>query len=103
MAKLLFVARVSCDSPASGWLQPSEVLERAVAKIILVGAKVGVSVDQMIELLDAGMTVEELLEYVLSLARNLPEADEKSSAKSGLQGKLWAQDKTGGCNVWENN
>ena len=41
-----------------------EVLERAVAKIVLIGAQVGVSADQMILLLESGMTVQELLEYL---------------------------------------
>jgi len=41
-----------------------EVLERAVAKIVLIGELVGVSADQMILLMDAGLTVSELLEYL---------------------------------------
>jgi hypothetical protein len=41
-----------------------ELLERAVAKIILLGAEVGVSADQMILLLESGLTVGELLEYL---------------------------------------
>ncbi|MFY9558936.1 MAG: hypothetical protein WAQ52_01760 [Terriglobales bacterium] len=45
-----------------------EVLERAVAKIVLLGEQVGVSADQMILLLDSGLTVGELLEYLA--ARN---------------------------------
>jgi hypothetical protein len=41
-----------------------EVLERAVAKIVLLGELVGVSADQMILLLESGLTVGELLEYL---------------------------------------
>jgi integral membrane sensor domain MASE1 len=41
-----------------------EVLERAVAKIVLMGELVGVSADQMILLLESGLTVTELLEYL---------------------------------------
>jgi len=41
-----------------------EVLERAVAKIVLLGELVGVSADQMILLLNSGLTVGELLEYL---------------------------------------
>jgi hypothetical protein len=41
-----------------------EVLERAVAKVVLLGELVGVSADHMILLLDSGLTVSELLEYV---------------------------------------
>jgi hypothetical protein len=41
-----------------------EVLERAVGKMILLGQLVGVSADQMILLLESGLTVSELLEYL---------------------------------------
>jgi hypothetical protein len=45
-----------------------EVLERAVAKIVLLGAQVGVSAEQMILLLESGLTVGELVHYLT--ARN---------------------------------
>ncbi len=45
-----------------------EVLERAVAKLVLLGKRVGVSADQMILLLESGLTVVELVEYLA--ARN---------------------------------
>jgi hypothetical protein len=41
-----------------------ESLQRAVAKIVALGAQVGVSADQMVELLQRGLTVGELLEYL---------------------------------------
>jgi hypothetical protein len=41
-----------------------KILERAVAKIVLIGEMVGVTADQMILLLEAGLTVGELLEYL---------------------------------------
>jgi len=41
-----------------------ELLERAVAKIVLLGDQVGVSIGQMILLLESGLTVGELLEYL---------------------------------------
>ena len=41
-----------------------QCLGRAVAKIVLLGAQVGVSIDQMILLLGSGLTVAELLEYL---------------------------------------
>ena len=41
-----------------------EVLERALAKMVLLGKQVGVSSDQMILLLESGLTVVELLEYL---------------------------------------
>jgi len=42
----------------------TRVLERAVAKIIFLGAQVGVSADHMITLLKSGLTVGELLDYI---------------------------------------
>jgi hypothetical protein len=41
-----------------------EVLQRAVVKVIALGAQVGVSAEQMIDLLKSGLTVRELLEYL---------------------------------------
>ncbi len=41
-----------------------ETLQRAVAKIVALGAKTGVSADQMIRLLESGLTVGQLLEYL---------------------------------------
>jgi len=41
-----------------------EVLERAVGKMVLLGKQVGVSPDQMILLLESGLTVADLLEYL---------------------------------------
>ena len=41
-----------------------EVLERAVAKLVLIGEQVGVSAGQMILLLESGLTVSELLDYL---------------------------------------
>ena len=45
-----------------------ELLERAVGKLVSLGKQVGVSPDQMILLLESGLTVVELLEYMA--ARN---------------------------------
>jgi len=41
-----------------------ETLQRAVTKIVALGEQVGVSADQMAELLQAGLTVGELLQYL---------------------------------------
>jgi hypothetical protein len=41
-----------------------EVLERAVGKMVLLGKQVGVSPDEMIQLLESGLTVVDLLEYL---------------------------------------
>lgn len=40
------------------------VLERALAKVVLLGEEVGVSIDEMILLLGSGLTVGELVEYL---------------------------------------
>jgi hypothetical protein len=39
-------------------------LQRAVAKIVALGAENGVSPEQMIELLKSGLSVGELLDYL---------------------------------------
>ncbi len=49
-------------------LAEKEALQRAVAKIVALGAKTGVSAEQMIELLKAGLTVGELLEILATRA-----------------------------------
>jgi len=41
-----------------------EVLERAVAKLVLIVDQVGVSTSDMIALLESGLTMGELLEYL---------------------------------------
>ena len=66
MTDLRFVLPASCDLPDSLTLAEKQVLERAVAKIILLGEQVGVSTDHMILLLNSGMTVSELLEYLVT-------------------------------------
>ena len=45
-------------------LEQKEALQRAVAKVVALGAQVGVSADQMILLLESGLTVGELLDYL---------------------------------------
>jgi hypothetical protein len=45
-------------------LAQKEALQRAVAKVVALGAQVGVSADQMILLLQSGLTVGELLNYL---------------------------------------
>jgi hypothetical protein len=41
-----------------------EALQRAVTKIVALGAHAGVNADQMILLLESGLTIGELLEYL---------------------------------------
>jgi hypothetical protein len=57
-------AALSHDLTEPLTMAQKKALERAVAKIVALGAKVGVSVDQMIELLKSGLTVGELLEFL---------------------------------------
>jgi len=62
--ELHLAAAVNRGLAESLTLAQNEVLQRAVAKMVALGAKVGVSADQMIQLLQSGMTVEELLEFL---------------------------------------
>jgi hypothetical protein len=48
-----------------------QLLERAVAKVVLMGERVGVSPDQMILLLQSGLTVGELLDYLTARNREI--------------------------------
>jgi len=43
-----------------------EVLRRAIGKVVVLGEQVGVSAEQMIQLLEGGLSVPELLEYLVS-------------------------------------
>jgi len=45
------------------------VLERAVAKLVLLGEQVGVDASLMIALLESGMSVVDLVEYMASRKR----------------------------------
>ena len=58
------VEAASSDCSESLSSAQRETLQQAVAKIVVVGAQRGVTIDQMIDLLKAGLTVSELLEYV---------------------------------------
>jgi len=71
-----FISNASCDSSDSfspeqaGTLttDQEEVLTRALAKVVVLGEEIGVTTDQMIRMLDSGMSVRELLEYLVTLA-----------------------------------
>ena len=43
-----------------------EVLQLAIEKVVALGEEVGIGADQMILLLNAGLTVKELLELIVS-------------------------------------
>jgi hypothetical protein len=62
------VSGAECDTSRPPAFGENEVLERAVAKVILLGEQGGISADEMILLLDSGLTVSELLEYVVTRA-----------------------------------
>jgi hypothetical protein len=64
MGNLYNISEVRPAAGESLTVAQQEVLERAVGKIILLGQLVGVSADQMILLLESGLTVSELLEYL---------------------------------------
>ncbi len=68
MAEMRYMLNASCDSSDPPTIAQRELLERALAKLVRVGARAGVTTDDMIELLESGMSVRELLEYVLALA-----------------------------------
>ncbi len=59
----------SRDFPEPLTFAQDEVLKRAVAKVVLLGDRVGVSADQMIGLLESGLTVPELLVYLAAKNR----------------------------------
>jgi hypothetical protein len=54
-----------CHDPTESLtLAQKEALQLAVAKMVALGVQVGVGADQMILLLQSGLTVGELLEYL---------------------------------------
>ena len=71
MRELETVSGTSPDLAETLTLAQQEVLERAVAKIVLLGELIGVSADQMILLLESGLTVSELLEYLGARTRQV--------------------------------
>ena len=68
MGQVYSFANSSPDLAESGNIGQPEVLERAVGKLVALGRQVGVSTDQMIQILESGLSLAELLEYLA--ARN---------------------------------
>jgi hypothetical protein len=62
--ELHLISALSRDLAEPLTVAQKEALQRAVAKIVVLGAQIGVSADQMILLLESGLTVGELLEYL---------------------------------------
>jgi hypothetical protein len=71
MSNMHSVSEIRPHSGEPLTLAQQEVLERAVAKIVLIGELVGVNADQMILLLNSGLTVGELLEYLGARTRQV--------------------------------
>lgn len=66
MTDMQFAPYPSWDSSEVPNVYQQQVLKRAVAKLVVYGERVGISTEEMIQMLAAGLTVSELLEYVLS-------------------------------------
>ena len=65
MTSELSLSPVPCHEPGESLtLEQKQSLERAVGKVVALGARVGVSADRMILLLQSGLTVGELLDYL---------------------------------------
>ncbi len=47
------------------------MLQRAVTKIVVLGEQVGVTADKMVELLEEGLTVGQLLQYLTARSREI--------------------------------
>lgn len=65
MAAMRFISKPSVER-AQACNQQQEVLRRAVAKVVELGKRKGVSAEQMIQMLESGLTVKGLLEYLMS-------------------------------------
>jgi len=66
--ELHLTAAISHDLAESLTPAQKDALQRAVTKIVALGERTGVTADEMIELLKAGLTVGDLLEYLAARA-----------------------------------
>ena len=64
MTELHLASAASHDPGDPLSLEQNETLQSAVAKVVVLGAQVGFSADQLIQLLRSGLTVGELLEVL---------------------------------------
>ena len=62
--ELHLIAALSHNLAGPLTVSQKEARQRAVTKIVALGARVGVNRDQMILLLESGLAVGELLEYL---------------------------------------
>lgn len=65
MASTRYFPEPGMDRTDAQACNQQEVLRRAVAKVVELGRRKGVSADQMIQMLDSGLTVTGLLEYLM--------------------------------------
>jgi hypothetical protein len=69
MTTEMYLTAAASDDPADALtFAQKEALQRSVIKIVALGARIGVNVDQMILLLQSGLTVRELLEFLAGRA-----------------------------------
>jgi hypothetical protein len=69
--QLHLVAALSNNLTEPLTVSQKEALQRAVTKIVALGALAGLNADQMILLLESGLTVGELLEYLAARSGEL--------------------------------
>jgi hypothetical protein len=67
MEEVHSAANASLDLVESPTYAHPEALERAIGKLVLLGKQVDVNADQMIQLLESGLTVAELVVHVALL------------------------------------
>lgn len=60
---------INAESVESLTYDQELILERAITKLVLMGRQVGVGADQMISMLESGITVIELVEYLAARDR----------------------------------
>ena len=65
--------------------------ERAICKLVIAGEQAGFNVEQMIEFLNAGLSVEGLLDLITVRLERLPKASPASTSSSGRLAKGFIQ------------
>jgi hypothetical protein len=66
MSALKQLPQETCERLEKSEAQEARLLEEAVVKLVLYGRKVGVLPEQMIDLLDSGMSMSDLLAFLAS-------------------------------------
>jgi hypothetical protein len=77
IGSLLMEEAFSTANHDTDWTEPpttqEAILERAIAKLILLGRQVSVTPEQMIELLESGLSVVDLVEFMAACNKNCPD------------------------------